>query len=102
MKRVFFISLLALSCRETAIDNSSNSGNGGNGGSGSGIITGKMFLYGDTFYRQLSDASGIRVSILGTNNTTTTDANGIWSFRNLEGGIYTFEFTKPGFDTAAE
>ncbi|HET9135864.1 MAG TPA: carboxypeptidase-like regulatory domain-containing protein [Candidatus Kapabacteria bacterium] len=63
-----------------------------------GEFKGRIILF-DSTARQLSDASGAIVHLEGTTLTATTDAEGMWSFKDLPSRTYSISFTKPGFDT---
>ncbi len=45
--------------------------------------------------------SGTFVNISGTKFQTTTDANGAWKLDSVPAGIYTIQFSRPGFNTGS-
>lgn len=77
--------------------------NGTNGTNGTvdslepGGIKGTIMVY-DQKGVLLSDASGVIVSLAGTNITTTTATNGKYTLTNIPIGTYKMKITKKGYD----
>ncbi|MDP4221288.1 MAG: hypothetical protein Q8916_11485 [Bacteroidota bacterium] len=61
-----------------------------------GTLHGSVVLE-DTMSQVLSDLSGARIEIEGTNFWTLSDALGNWEIRNLPMGTYTIRCSKEGF-----
>jgi hypothetical protein len=63
----------------------------------SGAIKGFVSLYKEDG-SDLIDYSGVKVSLDGfPNDTTTTDKNGKWTLQNIQTGTYTITFNKIGY-----
>ncbi|MDP4218866.1 MAG: carboxypeptidase-like regulatory domain-containing protein [Bacteroidota bacterium] len=61
-----------------------------------GEVVGAIQLF-DSDGKLLSSASGVMVSVSGSDKTTQTDDSGKWAISGLEEGEHTFTFTKSGF-----
>lgn len=62
-----------------------------------GTLRGKVGLY-DIHGKKLTDASGVRVSIEGTNLITLSDTLGDWSLGEVPQRSVTINFSKEGYD----
>jgi hypothetical protein len=62
----------------------------------SGTLSGFVTLISENG-EQPVDRFGVNVTIDGTSLATTTDGMGMWSFANLETGIYTLTYAKSGY-----
>ena len=81
--------LLLSSCSESASDPNA----------GVGTISGTVRVMDLPEATELSDRSGITVTVDGTTHSATSDADGSWRIDGLAAGIYNIVFTKEGLDT---
>jgi hypothetical protein len=83
----FIVSLISVGCSEDPMSLNSLP---------VGTIQGAVFLAGpDTAY---AERSSVRVQLVGTNFSTTTDALGRWSIDNVPTRTYDIKFSREGFE----
>src|SRR4051812_10340194 len=64
-----------------------------------GNVKGTVKLF-DSNGVAISDASGVKISLEGTNYSTLSASNGSWELTNVPAGTYTsLVYSKPGFPT---
>ncbi|HET9135863.1 MAG TPA: carboxypeptidase-like regulatory domain-containing protein [Candidatus Kapabacteria bacterium] len=63
-----------------------------------GTLKGLIVLY-DSSGQLVSDKSGVRIELVGTNFSAVTDTGGLWMIENLPSRTYDLKFSKPGYGT---
>lgn len=98
MKTIQILLLLCITIFTAACGSSDTATSTSGGDIPLGELKGKIVLY-DSLGKILSDASGATVQLEGTSFSATTDANGIWSIKDLPSRTYSITFTKSDFHT---
>ncbi|MBL8956414.1 MAG: hypothetical protein JNK82_36910 [Myxococcaceae bacterium] len=64
--------------------------------------TGLTKVIGSVSLQDATDASGVVVGVSGSGVTAVTNAAGAWELPNLSPGLYTFGFSKAGYESAVK
>ena len=88
--------LLLISVFFFACKNDSSSAN-----DNSGTISGNVVLV-DFTGKALANRSGVKLDLVGTTISTTSDSLGNWKFGSVSPGIYSIRYSKPGFGSSRE
>ncbi len=66
------------------------------------VFGGLTRVTGTVSLQDSTDASGVLVSVSGSGLTATSNAAGMWELSGIPSGLYTFGFSKPGYETAVK
>jgi hypothetical protein len=90
---VLIMLIVAIGCKDSSNTTVVNSGS-----DITGTLKGLIMLY-DSSGQLVSDKSGVRIELVGTNFSAVTDTGGLWVIENLPSRTYDLKFSKAGYST---